>query len=114
MSTQWIQGVCSLAAACLCSYSVYQAAVQMLSLAVVRLKWLTDVRRSAWYLLLVNQTTHSNKGGGGDTGYCDWIGPRETVHRSRLVIGPMERRRDARATYCRCVYVASVLEVACG
>lgn len=74
MSTQWIQGVCSLAAACLCSYSVYQAAVQMLSLAVVRLKWLTDVRRSAWYLLLFNQTTHSNKG--GNTGYCDWIGPR--------------------------------------
>lgn len=65
MSTQWIQGVCSVAAACLCSYSVYQAAVQMLSLAVVRLKWLTDVRRSAWYLLLFNQTTHSNKGGGG-------------------------------------------------
>lgn len=67
MSTQWIQGVSLLAAACFCSY-VYQAAVQMLSLAVVRLKWLTDVRRSAWYLLLFNQTIHSNKGEMQDTG----------------------------------------------
>lgn len=90
MSTQWIQGVSLLAAACFCSY-VYQAAVQMLSLAVVRLKWLTDVRRSAWYLLLFNQTIHSNKG--GNAGYWYWIGAREAVHRSRLVIGPMARRR---------------------
>lgn len=79
----------------------------MLSLAVVRLKWLTDVRRSAWYLLLFNQTTHSNKGGESRILVRDWrAGNRPSLETCDWTNG---HAAGLRATYRRRVYVASVL-----
>lgn len=84
----------------------------------MRLKWLTDVRYSGWYLALFNLTRHGNKGGRKkieDTRPV--IGRRGVLQRYRLVVGPMESRlgctHASSSTWCSCVCAGRVLEVTC-